>query len=1506
MTEYLRRGVWAGGPRPRRVLLSILLAVSISFLLSAEAGAQGATETPEVYSEWHAQQIADLDDLFAATDCPPIDGLVFDDREVTTTQTTNGFLSENESVELLVVADQPTLRCNYIDQATNQSAWVQVRFGRLGSGDVFACSAEASESTSSASLGQLEDGVAVEGSLGFGSATKAFTAQLEAATGEIGRSLAVGANGCVDDPIAISCPDMAGYPSVEASINGFYGGQDTYGASCTYVAETSGEGAPPNIEVTVGWAPEGATSSPQRVQSICSDEDEFEGGWGRIAGAGVAASVTYGISSAVPIDTAPTEAVALDLLSQASAQAQPCAGVEIIPFSQQFTPVAASIAAAFTPQVVSGPTPPMEDSSDPATGSSEAPPEEPDEAAQPSEAGEPPPAADDSDSVAPSASETGDDSGGAVDVLLSIVAVVLVVLSVLGLGLAFLLISRESRVRPRFDVIRLVLMLGSALLMLVVFSRDTAAWAIAIGVAVGLVLGFLQGRNLAIRVAAGKVMAKRTAWAVAAFAVSLIVSLMAGLLNRSGAVSFGVALSFLAAALTAGLLVGRQPRIGEARRAAGLAVLLLVLAAPLVQVGMDQQSAVARQNELSGSTDGLDLGAVPPDQWTADHQTLIDAVPWEEATMSGGLWWQFDKPWTSAPMPRALTALPEPVTRTVEWSHLPTSSSPGPTAYSVTETFEFTPRADGWCCSVTYSGEGTETPFAGEPENWVVSGQLDDLHSVMIEGSGPFNPNSFGGQPFTEVGEWGAPEGSEESTICRRGVGMVRNERMLENSGGAADVGISVDGVAQDTSINAAVVIGVPCDLPDLSLESVLATAPPPPSQDDPERAGCPVTSEVLGALGEGTTFEGFDSRTITEAALEPNVSLCMYGALASPPAIGQGGKGQTRIEFAIDVATPRRGEWDPGYDRWGARDNQLDLFSPTDIPVEERCELDSGGDVIEPPPGRTCNVVSVHEIPLDPALGARFQDGATAWLWTFREWQLFDGPNAQFQAAFPWASYYVRCHHCLLDSPEIVAFLTRLHGFYTQGFGSFGGDEPAASPPEPADPAAPEEPAETADAADDAASSETALDPTSGEDDLTDEAAVAAILVALAAAGIALTSLSESGIPAADLLEAWRREGATGVRSRLDETEAVEAPPPDGGEPDTGEAASEAEDELDEPDEDRPDEDQPDRTETDETEQPAEPETDTAAAGPHWPGEEERGTGPGGTGGPPGAGGPGAGGAGGLAGESVEPVVAVEVVISKDPPRTEWSDGTVDYGEDFERTVWVSQNTETGEHVERVERVDRNGDVISSETFVVGPDGTSESLSTAERVDGATPNDPTGYVIEGEGERRRTEWSDGTVDYGEDFERTVPVSQNTETGARAERIEQVDRNGDVISSYTTETDREGNTEVISTSQRVEGSDGKTTGYQIETKGDQNRTEWSDGTVSYEEQFERTVEIDPDTVRTEQVDTRGRVLRSETVRTNPDQTTEVIQRVERVPAGDRAGPTTDDTSGYRIEDYPER
>ena len=154
--------------------------------------------------------------------------------------------------------------------------------------------------------------------------------------------------------------------------------------------------------------------------------------------------------------------------------------------------------------------------------------------------------------------------------MLRYLTIAMLVISILGIILSIVLVGKESRLRPKFDIARIVIMGAVAAVLTFIIDITTPLWALSAALVGGVVIGTLQGRNLTVRSTAKGLYAKRTAIAIVAFIAGLAVTQVAGYLKQVGAIQVGVAMTVLSVAVAVGLMVGRAPQVRAAKaRATG-------------------------------------------------------------------------------------------------------------------------------------------------------------------------------------------------------------------------------------------------------------------------------------------------------------------------------------------------------------------------------------------------------------------------------------------------------------------------------------------------------------------------------------------------------------------------------------------------------------------------------------------------------------------------------------------------------------------------------------------------------------------------------------------------------------------------------------------------------------------------------------------------------------------------------------------------------------------------
>ncbi len=194
--------------------------------------------------------------------------------------------------------------------------------------------------------------------------------------------------------------------------------------------------------------------------------------------------------------------------------------------------------------------------------------------------------------------------------------------------------TKRIRLRPRLDLLRIVVQLGA---VIVVAALLGAGAPIAALVLVGLFAvgpGYVQGRNLEISDDDGKLYAVRNTVAVAVWGVGLVIMQFAGLLRRTGILSVGQATAWVGVGLAIGLMIGRNGPLSEYRRTAAR------IAAPVaaVVVGLLTVASFAGGRQADAQDTGqwvrvdeqVNPGGEPaPETWqvtlTATSMTVVES-----------------------------------------------------------------------------------------------------------------------------------------------------------------------------------------------------------------------------------------------------------------------------------------------------------------------------------------------------------------------------------------------------------------------------------------------------------------------------------------------------------------------------------------------------------------------------------------------------------------------------------------------------------------------------------------------------------------------------------------------------------------------------------------------------------------------------------------------------------------------------------------------------------------
>lgn len=720
-------------------------------------------------------------------------------------------------------------------------------------------------------------------------------------------------------------------------------------------------------------------------------------------------------------------------------------------------------------------------------------------------------------------------------VLLRVFSVIALPLSILGIAIALLTLRKESRVRPKLDAIRIMIMATVGLVTTLVLGRSTPVWVFAVAIVVGVSLGLVQGRNLEVRVANDRLMAQRSRWAIVAFLVGLVCAQLSGMLGRVGVLSIGIGLTMLSAALTAGISFGRRPKIRAARAAVATSLLFVFVAAPITALvagdaGRDAPVASAQEDDSEDSGDNVDEPEPQPEPVAAEtvSDQLAAMVDWDNVQLVSGYGVDNGKPPVELALPIGLATVPEPQTFATSWSREWAGDTE---TYNLDETYSFALTADDVCCSVSYTASGTEQRGDRPAEAITAAADLGGMVSI--------DPNAFRAEPF------GRQEILDDGSCGRQ---FVRTGPVDEVEPTFSTLIVGAD----DSSGNASPELNAyaPCELPGFTTTAALEQAPDVPPIGDPQRVNfgespCPVFQEVYGVFADDDRFAGqADTSDLIDLFRKPNQPSCQGAAYA-----GDEKPGGLRNEFQFSFAS-----LDPNAE--ASRQRQItetfgDRTYQHEIPPERRCTVAEDGLPQNGADQDFCLHRTFHE----------FGDGQVT-IWTNTD--LADGPDTTVRGNFPWGSYFFNCHHCDVGDPYIAQVLNQWHQF-AHDWNATGLAPPASADEEFAEPSAdgaetaeePEEDSEQGETnenqadnvgddaeADNAENELTDEEPTgsestdegSGDDDIgAEEAAAIALVSLLGAAGIAGTTIAESGHSASELLDTYRNGGLDGLGDLLD-----------------------------------------------------------------------------------------------------------------------------------------------------------------------------------------------------------------------------------------------------------------------------------------------------------------------------------------------------------------------------------
>lgn len=194
--------------------------------------------------------------------------------------------------------------------------------------------------------------------------------------------------------------------------------------------------------------------------------------------------------------------------------------------------------------------------------------------------------------------------------------------------------SRRIRLRPRLDVIRIVVQFTSVILVAVLLGAGAPILALALVGLLAVGPGYVQGRNLEISDDDGRLYAVRNTVAASVWGVGLVIMQVAGLLRRTGILGFGQATAWIGVGLAVGLVIGRHGPLDEYRRTAGRVAIPVAGAIVVVLAAVTLADGRQAGAQDSGRWTQVDVQINPngdpaPDRWGVamgvDSLTVVES-----------------------------------------------------------------------------------------------------------------------------------------------------------------------------------------------------------------------------------------------------------------------------------------------------------------------------------------------------------------------------------------------------------------------------------------------------------------------------------------------------------------------------------------------------------------------------------------------------------------------------------------------------------------------------------------------------------------------------------------------------------------------------------------------------------------------------------------------------------------------------------------------------------------
>ncbi|KAG1647609.1 hypothetical protein GQR58_030467 [Nymphon striatum] len=186
-----------------------------------------------------------------------------------------------------------------------------------------------------------------------------------------------------------------------------------------------------------------------------------------------------------------------------------------------------------------------------------------------------------------------------------IITAVSIALTVVMLAFSLSKGLRKSRLRPVFDVVRVLIQVGAAVAVPIITAVVTPPLLMVGAVLIGVAVGVAQGMFVNVEVENDHVFASRSIIGFVIWGAGLLMMQGAGLANRTGLVEIGQAVTWLSIGISVGLILGRHTSVDRALKVAQAGAVAAVLLVGGVAVVVGGEVPVA---EAQGCPPGYEQG----------------------------------------------------------------------------------------------------------------------------------------------------------------------------------------------------------------------------------------------------------------------------------------------------------------------------------------------------------------------------------------------------------------------------------------------------------------------------------------------------------------------------------------------------------------------------------------------------------------------------------------------------------------------------------------------------------------------------------------------------------------------------------------------------------------------------------------------------------------------------------------------------------------------------------